>query len=179
VKTISVRRAKGIIDFGPDLERCERMLRPFTAHWRDPARMLDSGRVFITPHAKKRRRERRITLPQVLDCLCHGLVSEPAHTSHTYLQGNWQCTMTRRSAGDEVRVCSANGCVQSIDSMCTIRKIRDWIRCALRATDEMRRCLSARFFCLAYTRTGTRNPRTKKSEEASNILVIARLSEYS
>jgi len=52
----------------------------------------DSGRVFITPHAKKRMRERKITLAQVLDCLRNGLVSEPAHAN---MQGNWQCTMTR------------------------------------------------------------------------------------
>jgi hypothetical protein len=64
----------------------------------------DSGRVFITPHAKKRMRERKITLAQVLDCLCNGLVSEPAHTN---MQGNWQCTMIRRNAGDDVRVAAA------------------------------------------------------------------------
>ncbi|WP_287189267.1 DUF4258 domain-containing protein [Paraburkholderia sp.] len=64
----------------------------------------DSGCVFITPHAKKRMRERRITLAQVLDCLRNGRVSEPSHTN---LQGNWQCTLTRRNAGDEVRVAAA------------------------------------------------------------------------
>ncbi|TAM06373.1 MAG: DUF4258 domain-containing protein [Paraburkholderia sp.] len=64
----------------------------------------DSGRVFITPHAKKRMRERKITMPQVLDCLRNGLVSEPAHTN---VHGHWQCTMTRRNAGDEVRVAAA------------------------------------------------------------------------
>ncbi|WP_301951150.1 DUF4258 domain-containing protein [Burkholderia sp. L27(2015)] len=64
----------------------------------------DSGRVFITPHAKKRMRERRITLLQVLDCLRNGMISEPAHTN---LQGNWQCTLTRRNAGDQVSIAAA------------------------------------------------------------------------
>jgi hypothetical protein len=32
------------------------------------------------------------------------MVSEPAHTN---IQGNWQCTLTRRNAGDEVRVAAA------------------------------------------------------------------------
>jgi hypothetical protein len=64
----------------------------------------DSGRVFYTPHAKQRMRERKITLTQVLDCLRSGTVSEPAHTN---LQGNWQCTLTRRNAGDLVRVAAA------------------------------------------------------------------------
>jgi hypothetical protein len=63
----------------------------------------DSGRVFITSHARKRMRERKITLPQVLDCLRNGLVPEPATNVH----GHWQCTMTRRNAGDEVRVAAA------------------------------------------------------------------------
>jgi len=64
----------------------------------------DSGRVFITPHAKKRMRERKITLTQILDCLRNGAVSEPAHAN---LQGNYQCTLTRRNAGDLVRVAVA------------------------------------------------------------------------
>ena len=64
----------------------------------------DSGRVFYTPHAKQRMRERKITLTQVLDCLRCGTVSEPAHTN---LQGNYQCTLTRRNAGDLVRVAAA------------------------------------------------------------------------
>jgi hypothetical protein len=64
----------------------------------------DSGRVFITPHAKQRMCERNITRAQVLDCLRNGSVSESAHTN---LQGNWQCVLTRRNAGDDVRVVAA------------------------------------------------------------------------
>jgi hypothetical protein len=40
----------------------------------------------------------------LLDYLRNGMVSEPAHTN---IQGNWQCTLTRRNAGDEVRVAAA------------------------------------------------------------------------
>jgi len=60
--------------------------------------------VFFTPHSKKRMRERKITPSQVYDCLRNGLVTEPAHTN---LHGHWQCTLTRRNAGDDVRVAAA------------------------------------------------------------------------
>ena len=39
----------------------------------------DSSRVVILPHAKKRMRNRRILLTQILYCLRHGNVIEPAH----------------------------------------------------------------------------------------------------
>lgn len=61
----------------------------------------NTANVAIEPHAKKRMKERKITLAQVYDCLRMGVVSEPAHLN---IRGNWQCTVQRRNAGDEVRV---------------------------------------------------------------------------
>jgi hypothetical protein len=64
----------------------------------------DSERVYLTPHATQRMRQRRIDSDQVLDCLRNGVMSESAHTN---LQGNWQCTLTRLNAGDEISVAAA------------------------------------------------------------------------
>jgi hypothetical protein len=64
----------------------------------------DTARVFFTPHAKKRMKQRRITPTQVYDCVRNGSVCEPAHVN---IHGNWQCTLTRRHAGDEVTVAAA------------------------------------------------------------------------
>lgn len=57
--------------------------------------------VLITAHAKRRMRERKITPTQIYDCLRRGNVSEPAHVT---AKGDWQCTLTRRHAGDEIAV---------------------------------------------------------------------------
>lgn len=64
----------------------------------------DTSRVFFSPHAKKRMKQRKITPTQVYDCLRNGSVCEPAHVN---IHGNWQCTLTRRHAGDEVTVAAA------------------------------------------------------------------------
>jgi hypothetical protein len=64
----------------------------------------NTGRVFFTPHAKQRMRERKITSTQVYACLRHGGVSEPAHVN---IKGNWQCTLTWQHAGDEISVSAA------------------------------------------------------------------------
>ncbi|WP_240647972.1 DUF4258 domain-containing protein [Pararobbsia silviterrae] len=61
----------------------------------------DSGRVFVVAHAKRRMRERQITLTQVLDCLRRGSICEPACVN---IHGHWQCTLARRHAGDDIRV---------------------------------------------------------------------------
>ncbi|WP_322094580.1 DUF4258 domain-containing protein [Paraburkholderia bannensis] len=60
----------------------------------------DTARVFMSPHAKRRMRERKITPTQVYDCLRRGSVFEP----HTNSKGHWQCTLMRRSAGDDITV---------------------------------------------------------------------------
>jgi len=61
----------------------------------------DTVNVSIEPHAKKRMKQRKITQTQVYDCLRHGVICEAAHLN---IRGNWQCTLQRRNAGDEVRV---------------------------------------------------------------------------
>ena len=64
----------------------------------------ETARVFFSPHARKRMRERKITPTQIYDCLKRGNVSEPAHVN---LHGNWQCGLSRRHAGDELTVVAA------------------------------------------------------------------------
>lgn len=64
----------------------------------------DTARVFFVPHAKKRMRERKITPTQVYDCLRNGHICEQGHVN---LHGHWQCTLTRRHAGDEVTIAAA------------------------------------------------------------------------
>ena len=61
----------------------------------------DSGNVFYEPHAKKRMRERKITLTQILACLRKGDIDEPAHAN---IRGNWKCTLRHQHAGDLVRI---------------------------------------------------------------------------
>jgi hypothetical protein len=61
----------------------------------------DSGNVFIEPHAKKRMKQRQITLTQVLECLRKGSIDEPAHEN---IRGNWKCTLCLQHAGDLVRL---------------------------------------------------------------------------
>lgn len=62
---------------------------------------VDSARVFITLHAKKRLRQRKITPLQVVECVLKGaIVKGPAPG----LKGGWTCTMERMVAGDRVKV---------------------------------------------------------------------------
>jgi hypothetical protein len=61
----------------------------------------NSLNVFIEPHAKKRMKQRRITLTQVLACLSQGVIDEPAHEN---IRGNWKCTLRHQHSGDMVRL---------------------------------------------------------------------------
>lgn len=61
----------------------------------------DSARVFFSPHASKRMRERHITRAQVFECLLRGTISEPPHRD---MHGNWKCNVSRLHAGDEITV---------------------------------------------------------------------------
>lgn len=64
----------------------------------------DSGRVIVLKHAKSRMRERRITLPQVLEVLRKGALSEPASLD---IHGNWKVTVQCKSCGELVTVAGA------------------------------------------------------------------------
>lgn len=64
----------------------------------------DSSRVVITGHAKKRMRQRHILLTQVVHCLKHGIVIEPAHQD---IKGSWKCTLEASVSGDMVKVAAA------------------------------------------------------------------------
>lgn len=66
----------------------------------------DSGNIVLLAHGWKRSRQRRITRPQIEACIRKGYVEEgPFVNPH----GNWQVTMCRRVAGEEVR------CVIAVD----------------------------------------------------------------
>lgn len=60
----------------------------------------DSARVAILPHAQKRKRQRRISLEDVLRVLRSGNITEGPYVA--LKSGWWRFTMTGRSAGDEV-----------------------------------------------------------------------------
>ena len=59
----------------------------------------DTSRVWFVEHARERMRVRRITPAQVFDCLRRGNLKEPGFVN---MKGHWQCTLTRRCAGDEI-----------------------------------------------------------------------------
>ena len=66
----------------------------------------DSANIVLLHHGKQRARQRRITRPQIEACIRKGYVEEgPFVNPH----GNWQVTMCRRVAGEEVR------CVIAVD----------------------------------------------------------------
>ena len=64
----------------------------------------DTSNIFISSHAKKRMKQRKITQTQVYACLRFGAIYESAHPD---IKGDWKCTMQHLHAGDEVRVAAA------------------------------------------------------------------------
>jgi hypothetical protein len=61
----------------------------------------DSGRVFFTPHAERKMRERHITRVQVLRCLTRGCVAEGPSR---HVNGKWRLKLEVLSAGDLIAV---------------------------------------------------------------------------
>lgn len=59
----------------------------------------DSGNVILLPHARKRMIERHITLPQIIDVLTGGRVSEPPALD---IYGNWKATLERTVNGRRI-----------------------------------------------------------------------------
>lgn len=66
----------------------------------------DSENILIVPHARKRGRQRSITRPQIEACVRKGTIQEGPFVND---KGNWQVTMYRHAAGEEVT------CVIAID----------------------------------------------------------------
>lgn len=64
----------------------------------------DDRRVFYSPHARKRMKERGITMPQVLSCLTKGRVTEPPHRD---LHGDWRLTLTHYTTSSVVNAAVA------------------------------------------------------------------------
>jgi len=61
----------------------------------------DTSKIFILPHAKKRMKQRKISLTQIYECLRKGIIYESAHPT---IKGDWKCTLQYLHAGDDVRV---------------------------------------------------------------------------
>lgn len=60
----------------------------------------DSGRIIVTTHGKKRQRGRQVSHKQIQNCLLKGTIEEgPFINEH----GNWQVSMLRHAAGEEMR----------------------------------------------------------------------------
>src|ERR1700722_17963914 len=59
----------------------------------------DSGRIVVIGHGRKRQRERRITRLQIEACLQKGAIIEGPFMNQ---RGNWQVSMYRHAAGEEV-----------------------------------------------------------------------------
>lgn len=66
----------------------------------------DSDRIVIIPHGRKRGRQRGITRAQMEACLRRGTIIEGPFVND---KGNWQVTMFRHAAGQELH------CVVAID----------------------------------------------------------------
>ncbi|MBP9130411.1 MAG: DUF4258 domain-containing protein [Steroidobacteraceae bacterium] len=64
----------------------------------------ESGRVYVTPHAANRLKERGITRPQVIECLRKGRIIEgPALGT----RGHWEMKFERQWCGEIVKVVAA------------------------------------------------------------------------
>lgn len=84
-------------------------LRPFRLNDANALKLVreiakDSGKVIVTKHAIARMRQRRITLPQVLEVLRKGTLSEPAGLD---IHGNWKITLQCKTCGENVTVAGA------------------------------------------------------------------------
>ena len=64
----------------------------------------DSSKVFPSPHAKRRMKQRGILRTQLLSVLRAGRVIESAHMN---IYGNWQCTLEGIVAGDRIKAAVA------------------------------------------------------------------------
>lgn len=61
----------------------------------------DSSKVFLTDHVRKRMKQRKITLPQILCCMEHGQFEEGPYRE---ANGSWKMKLSVISAGDVISV---------------------------------------------------------------------------
>lgn len=61
----------------------------------------NSSKVFLTDHARKRMKQRKITLPQILCCMEHGQFDEGPYRE---TNGSWKMKLSVVSAGDVISV---------------------------------------------------------------------------
>lgn len=63
----------------------------------------NTGDVKFTKHARQQMRKRKITLPQVIDCLRRGVIIESPCLNY---QGNWKLTIEHYTCGETI-ACAA------------------------------------------------------------------------
>ncbi len=79
-------------------------MRPATALKLVRELVRDTDNIVLLPHAKKRMKKRGINNRQIEICLRLGIISEgPFMNQH----GNWQVTMKRLAAGEEMKLAVA------------------------------------------------------------------------
>jgi len=66
--------------------------------------VLEVRSMFLTDHAKKRMRERKVSNSQIIQCLEKGTIDEPAHLT---IHGDWSATLGYFTGGDYVKVSTA------------------------------------------------------------------------
>jgi hypothetical protein len=66
----------------------------------------DATRIVLLPHARERADERGVVTRQIVDCVRLGVIEEGPFLN---ARGNWQVTLRRRSAADQL------ACVVAID----------------------------------------------------------------
>ena len=82
----------------------------------------DSAKVKLTSHARKRMRERRVSMTQVLDVLRRGKVCEgPGRNVH----GDWEVAIRWRYAGDTIKLAVAIDTVENGDQVIVITVIKE------------------------------------------------------
>lgn len=95
-------RIKPIISMGTHTVRIIAFVMDDANFKRRVARLAaDSSRVIIVRHARLRMRQRKITLPQVLEVLRKGSIVEPVHQE---IRGAWRAKLEKVVAGDRVQV---------------------------------------------------------------------------
>jgi len=65
--------------------------------------LAEGGRIVWSGHAKRRMGQRGITMPQIMNCLCKGRVTEPPVFVYTN-GGGYETRIERGTAGDWLRV---------------------------------------------------------------------------
>lgn len=64
--------------------------------------LVEAGNVELHPHCKMRQKKRKITYPQILNCLAKGYVDEDPYQSPSH--DGWETAVVGSSAGDRLKI---------------------------------------------------------------------------